>query len=250
MVNIKLGLLTTLVLGLFIILGALLALFVNKKEKVVDFFLGLAFGVIITLIITDLLPEIIENLGIKYIYLFLIGTSLGFLVLKLLDNLIPDHEEEKMTKKELNNNLAHIGIITSLALILHNIIEGMAIYSSVISNTSLGIALTIGVGCHNVPLGMVIAGTFYQSNQNISKSILSILLVSLSTFIGGIIMFFLNINTINSLILGSLLSLTLGMLLFIMLDELIPRLKVGKNKKVSLSGILLGVFILIIAAFI
>ena len=155
-----------------------------------------------------------------------------------------------MTKKELNNNLAHIGIITSLALILHNIIEGMAIYSSVISNTSLGIALTIGVGCHNVPLGMVIAGTFYQSNQNISKSILSILLVSLATFIGGIIMFFLNINTINPLVLGSLLSLTLGMLLFIMLDELIPRLKVGKNKIVSLSGILIGVFILIIAAFI
>ena len=70
MANIKIGLLTTLILGLFIILGALLALFVNKKEKVVDFFIGLAFGVIITLIITDLLPEIIENLGIKYIYLF------------------------------------------------------------------------------------------------------------------------------------------------------------------------------------
>ena len=63
--KVKLGLLTTLLLGIFILIGAILAFLVKKKEKVVDFSLGLALGVITMLIVTDLSPEIIENLGGK-----------------------------------------------------------------------------------------------------------------------------------------------------------------------------------------
>ena len=247
MKNIQLGLITTLLLGIFIIIGALIALIAKKKQKVVDFSIGLALGVICSLIITDLVPEIIENLHLRYIYVFLICTTLGYIILKFLDTFIPDHEEELMNKKELKNNLVHIGIVTSLAVVLHNIIEGMAVYSAILSDTSLGIAITLGVGFHNIPLGVVIAGAFYQSNQNMSKTILSILLVSLSTFVGGIVMFFLNLNTINSLILGILLSITLGMLLFIVISELIPRFLLTKDKKTSWIGISLGVIIMLIA---
>lgn len=247
MEKIKLGLLTTLLLGIFIIIGALIAFLVKKKQKVVDFSIGLAFGVIVSLIITDLLPEIIENLRLRYLYLFLLFTVIGFIVLKLLDNFIPNHEEDKMSNKELKNNLAHIGIVTSLALVLHNIIEGMAVYSSIITDASLGFAIALGIGFHNIPLGAVIAGAFYQSNQNISKTILSILLVSLSTFVGGIIMFFLNVSTISSVVLGILLSLTLGMLLFIVISELLPRLKQAKDKKILFTGAVLGIVLMLVA---
>ena len=75
--NVKLGLLVTLLLGIFILLGALIAFFIKKKEKVVDFSLGLAFGVITMLVITDLLPEIIEELGLGHIYIFILGAIAG-----------------------------------------------------------------------------------------------------------------------------------------------------------------------------
>ena len=246
----KLGLVTTLLLGAFILIGAFIAFLVNKKEKVVDFSLGLAFGVITMLIITDLLPETIEHLGLKYIYLFLIFAVIGYGVLKILDHFIPDHEEENRSKKEANANLVHIGIITSCALVLHNIIEGMAIYSTIITEANLGVMMTIGVGFHNIPLGMVIAGTFYQSNQNMSKTVLSLILVSLSTFVGGLILFFLDITMISPVILGILLSVTLGMLLFITFDGLLPRIRETKNKKTTTIGIAIGAMILLIAVFI
>lgn len=245
----KLGLITTLLLGLFIIIGALIAFRIKKKERVVEFSLGLAFGVIIMLMLTDLLPEVIEHLGLKYIYLFLLFGVIGYGLLKVLDHFIPDHEEEHMNKKEMKENLIHIGVITSLALILHNIIEGMAVYSTIISDASIGVAVTIGIGFHNIPLGMVIAGTFYQSNENLSKTILNILLVASSTFVGGLIMFFLNLSSISSIILGVLLSITLGMLTFISMDELFPRIKSTKNKKVTYTGIAIGVIIQLIAFF-
>ena len=56
------GLITTFVLGIFILIGAFIALIVGNKDKIVEFCIGLAFGVICTLSVTDLIPEIMENL--------------------------------------------------------------------------------------------------------------------------------------------------------------------------------------------
>lgn len=248
--NAKIGLLTTLLLGVFIIIGSLLAFLVKKKDKVVDFSIGLALGVIGMLLIADLLPEIIENLGIKHIFIFIICTVIGYGILKLLDHFIPDHKESSMTKKDYKENLIHIGVITSCALVLHNIIEGMAVYSTFLTDSKLGLAVTLGVGFHNIPLGMVIAATFYQSNDNIWKTLSIIGFVSLSTFLGGLIMFFLNLTTISSILLGVLLSLTLGMLLFIVTSELIPRVKASSDKKTSYVGITIGVVLLLLSQLI
>ena len=158
------------------------------------------------LLITDLLPEIIENLGIKHIFIFIICTVIGYGILKLLDHFIPDHEESSMTKKDYKENLIHIGVITSCA--------------------------------------------FYQSNDNIWKTLSIIGFVSLSTFLGGLIMFFLNLTTISSILLGVLLSLTLGMLLFIVTSELIPRVKASSDKKTSYVGITIGVVLLLLSQLI
>lgn len=244
------GLITTLLLGLFIVIGALIALLVNKKSKVIEFSIGLAFGVIVALIITDLLPEIFENLGFRYIYVFLIGTVLGFGILKVLDNFIPDHHEHKMSKEEINENLVHIGVMTSVALILHNVIEGMAVYSSCLSNAGLGIALTLGIGFHNIPLGMVIASSFYHSTKNLKRTIITVLIVSLSTFLGGAVMYLLKLTEISSMLLGILLSLTLGMLIFIVIDELLPKMSDIRNKKVTFLGVIVGICLLLISMFV
>lgn len=245
------GLVITLLLGIFVLIGALAAFLASKKGQITDFSLGLAFSVIIMLIILDLVPDIIEHLGLKYIWLFLIFTFLGYAILRVLDHFIPDHHEHhKMSKKESNNNLAHIGVISSVALIIHNIVEGMAVYSTVLSDVSTGLMLTIGIGFHNLPLGMVIATTFYQGNQKSMKIWLSIGGVALSTLLGGILSLFLNSRMVPEWVLGSLLSLTLGMLVFILLSELWPRLSQSKFKKERNLGIGLGVIIMLISLII
>ena len=238
----QLALLTTALLGVFILIGVLISYFFKKSEKIVLYSIGLAFGVIVMLIFTDLLPEIIECIPISRIYIPIISIILGFLMLRILDNFVPDHEN-----KEKKDNLIHIGVMSSIALGLHNIIEGMAIYSSMLSSTKLGLALTLGVGFHNIPLGIVIGGAFYQSNNDKYKSILNILLVSLSTFVGGLLMFMFNINELSPTIEGILLSITLGMLLFIVLDELLPKVKKNIKNKAILSGITTGIIILLIS---
>ena len=246
----SIGLLITFILGIFILLGAIIAIVVGKKKKIIEYSLGLALGVIVTLIITDLLPEVIENLEISKIYLGMIGALIGYVLLKVLDYFIPDHGDESHSKNETQNNLIHIGIITSVALIIHNIIEGMAVYTTAITaNTSLVIGMTLGVGFHNLPLGMVIASSIYQTNKSKSKTIISLIAVSISTFIGGLIVYLFHIDNIEGVVAGLLLSITLGMLLFIVIDELIPRILSIKDKKTAIIGILSGIIILLISCF-
>ena len=252
---INVGIITTLVLGLFILIGAFISLFFKKHEKIINFSVGLAFGVIVGLIVTDLIPELIESLGFRYIYILIIFGCLGFFILKWFDHLIPAHHEhyghhhETLSGKEKSENLEHIGFMTTVALILHNIIEGMAVYSSSLANPSLAISLALGVGFHNIPLGMVIASSFYHSSNNKKKTWFSIIAVSISTFLGGIIMVLFNLKNISDVFLGVLLSITLGMLIFIVVDELFPRIKDTKDKKSTIYGVLLGIVILFISMF-
>lgn len=261
----QIGLLTTILLGIFILIGAFIALLIRKQDKVIDFSIGLAFGVIVMLIITDLLPEVFESFGLSKIYIGIICGVLGFLLLMGLDYLVPDHHHthnhnhhhghcnHKMSKKESTENLVHIGVITTLALALHNIIEGMAVYTTSLSDPSLSIALAIGVGFHNIPLGMVIASSLYtgdNKDKSKSKTILLLALASISTFIGGLIMYMFKLTEISEILLGILLSFTLGMLIFIVGDELLPRIVNTKNKKMTYFGIILGIVILLISMLI
>ena len=251
MTNSLIGLLTTFLLGLFILIGAGIALLINKKTKVVDFSIGLAFGVILALVLTDLIPEIFENLGFRYIYIAVIFAFLGYFILKGLDYFIPDHHEHgSMSASESKENLSHIGFITTIALVLHNVIEGMAVYSTALSDSHLSLLLAIGVGFHNIPLGIVIASSFYQSSKNFNKTIISVFLVSISTLCGGLIMYLFNLTSISEIVLGILLSLTLGMLLFILINELWPRIRSTKDKKTIYIGISVGIVILLIGMLI
>jgi len=222
------GLIATLVLGLFIIFGAFMMHVFKNKDKFLLISLSMAFGVMLSLIVIELLPEVYEIF--REIYspflsiLMIIGLSLlGLFLLKILDRFIPDHDDDD------EDNLIHIGIVSSIAIIIHNIIEGMAVYNTMTTSLELGIFLSIGVGLHNIPLGMIISSTFYNSIENKRKSNIIIVLISLSTFIGGLIMALFNFT--NEIIIGVLLSLTMGMLIYINVIEILPKLLNSKKVK-------------------
>lgn len=242
------GLVLTLVLGLFIIIGAFLMHIFENKERFLVISLSMAFGVMASLIFLELLPESFEIFNEKYssiisIVMILIFSIIGFLILKILDKFIPDHEDDDEA------NLIHVGIVSSIAIILHNIIEGMAIYNTFNTSINLGILLSIGVGLHNIPLGMVLSSTFYKSLSNKKKSNVIIFLISTSTFVGGLIMCIFNNVFKNEFIIGLLLSITVGMLVYINIIEILPKLIKSKDKKMIITSIIVGILILFVSVF-
>lgn len=239
------GLLFTFIIGLFILLGSVIVFLLKNNNKFIHFCMSLSLGVIVMLIALELLPEVLELFGENYnsniTIMMTIGfTGLGILILKLIDLFIPHHHNHKEDNHE---NLYHVGIVSAIALILHNIIEGMAVYGSVESSFSLGLLVSIGVGLHNIPLGMLITSTIYKSGKNLKHTLFIVALISLSSFVGGIIMFFNNTLLLNATILGILLSITQGMLIYIMIFELLPHLLHEKNKFRVVLGVIIGVLL-------
>ncbi len=251
-----LSLLLTFLVGLFILLGSICGIYFESNKKFTDFSISMAFGVIISLIILEIIPESFEILNnqlgiIRAILAIIILSLIGIILLKLLDIFIPHHEHEFHThhkhkdEKYHNEHLFHIGIVSSIGVIIHNIIEGMSLYLVSSTNIVFGLLLCIGIGLHNIPMGLIISSTLYSSN-NSNKKILKIsLIVSLTTFIGGLIIFF--IGGVSQLIEGILLGLTLGMLIYISLFELFHQIYHMKDKKITIIGTVIGIILLIIS---
>lgn len=248
------GLLFTLILGIFILLGALIVFLTKNNDRFVQFSISLAFGVMVMLIALDLLPEayeVIDHGNIIYDVIYIgIGVIIGFLLLKLLDYFIPDHEDDHKTKDDSDRNLKHIGLVSSIALVIHNIVEGMAIYLLISSDFKSGLLACIGVGLHNIPLGMVIASTFYKSNQNKKNTMIIMMGISLSTFIGGLFIHFIPLVSALDILESVSLTLTIGMLLYILIMELLPKIVNSKYKRTTVSGVLLGITLLLVTLFI
>lgn len=245
------GLVLTLLLGLFIMIGALIVFVFKNNEKFIEFSIAMAFSVILMLVVFDIIPEsyeVVDTGNVVVNLLILIsGAGIGFFLLKVLDHFIPDHEDDPTTEEDNDRNLNHIGLVSSIALVIHNIVEGIAIYTLYSSDSHAGIMAGIGVGLHNIPLGMVIASTFYQYNKSKGKTSLIILGVALSTFIGGFIMSVFHIHEIIHLIEVVSLSMTLGMLMYISIMELLPKVRHSKYKGVTSSGLIIGFILLLIS---
>ena len=245
-------LLFTLLVGLFIVLGTIFVFFTNNNKKFVDFSISMTFGVMLMLGLFELLPESYELISeyIKspyHIIVIIIGIIIGVEILKILDNFIPDHGHDHVHDKDHKHNLFHIGIISSVALVLHNILEGITLYNTLSTSWKTGLMMCVGIGLHNIPIGMVIASTFYKKTKSKIKTLFVSIMISLSTFVGGLIAFLLKNVLTNGFIEGILLTITLGMIIYIVMFELLKQIKEMKDRRICYSGIILGIIILIIS---
>lgn len=241
------GILITFFLGIFILLGAAIAKAAKNEKLIEQLSISIAFGTMATLSLTELIPEAIENTGGNTL-LTIVLVFTGVIILKILDKFIPDHDNAHGFDHDCTpENVIHIGIISSIAVILHNIIEGMAVYSITSTSLTTAFMLSLGVGLHNIPMGMVIYSTLKHEKKNIKLFLLAT--VSLSTMAGGIIMNFMW-SAINDFVIGILISLTLGMIIYLIIFELLPHIMHSKNKKLSILGILIGIVVIAAGEFV
>lgn len=229
----------TLLSGISFLIGYLITKFIKDEKKLVTFSVGFSFTIILGLVFFDLLPECLELLKNKTLIILCI--IVGIAVLKLLDIFIPNHEHGTNKK----SHMEHIGLISALALFLHNIIEGTAIYTTSLSNLSLGFFTALGVSFHNIPLGIQISSLVKNKKEKV------FLLSSLvfSSIVGIILIKIFNI-ILNNTVTGVLISLTLGMLIYISIFELLCEVKEHIKKRELQIGIIFGIIIILIGHFI
>lgn len=247
-----LALLATLVVGLFMLVGAGIILYKKESKKIVTFSIGMAFSVMAVLLGKELINESLEHLGyeenvLMAVLLFIVFVFIGGYILKYLDKYIPHHHDDHCHDHHHDEkNLYHVGIMALIAIVLHNAIEGMALYGVFESSFNSGVWFSVGIILHNIPLGMAVAGAIYNSTNNIKKTLLLTGLMGASTVLGGLVMYPISELAIGELALGILLSLTTGMILYILIFELLPIVLENKKEKAMMYGLVLGFIVSLI----
>lgn len=237
------ALIVTLVLAFAFLIGILLGKF-GQEERIEKISVSLSFGALIGVVLLDMIPEIVESTdSAKAFLFFFFFIFLGFVLLLILDRFVPEHEG---SEKSAEGNMIHIGIMATSAIVIHNIVEGMSVYSVSSVVLKSGIILALGVALHNIPLGMLIYSTV--KNEEKKKKYLVIILSSFSTFIGGLIMASLS-RFITPVFVEALTSIALGMVLYILSMELLPSFRHFENKKKVLLWAIVGFLLVFVGSF-
>ena len=234
--------------GISTVIGALLIFFdKNKNNKIITMSLSFAAGVMICVSLTDLLPNSFKmilntNNIFPRVILTLIFMTTGIIISMLIDKYLPSEYQNKD-----NNGLYKIGIISMVAIILHNIPEGIATFITSSNNLKLGITLTIAIALHNIPEGISIAVPIYHSTNNKRKAILYSLVSGMSEVVGSIIAYLFLSPLINDHIMASLYAIIAGIMIHISVYELLPgACKEGTLKKV-LKFFIIGFIVMLIS---
>lgn len=221
--------------GISTVIGALVIFFDKRKNnKIVEVSLSFASGVMMCVSLTDLLPNsfrmILDNNNLfPKIILSLIFMTFGIIISMLIDKYLPDNNLNTD-----NKSLYKIGIISMVAIVLHNIPEGIATFITSNNNLKLGITLTIAIALHNIPEGISIAVPIYHSSNNKLKAFLYALLSGMSEVLGSILAYLFLAPLINDHVMAALYAIIAGIMIHISVYELIP----GAYKESTLKNVL------------
>lgn len=234
--------------GISTVIGAFIIFFdKNKNNKIVVVSLSFAAGVMICVSLTDLLPNsfnmiLSSNNTFPKLILTFIFMVIGIIISMLIDKYLPSEYENKD-----NKGLYKIGIISMVAIILHNIPEGIATFITSTNNLSLGITLTLAIALHNIPEGISIAVPIYHSTGNKLKAIMYALLSGMSEVVGSILAYLFLAPFINDHIMAALYAIIAGIMIHISVYELIPGAYKDSTLKKVIKYFIIGFIIMIVS---
>ena len=231
-------LMLTLGAGLATGIGSTIALFAHRTNKrLLSFSLGLSGGVMIYVSFVELFQQAREAIGAIYGPQTGMGiTTLAFfggvLLIGVIDRLVPSvenpheaHMIEELEKKPKNAKLMRMGLMTALAIGIHNFPEGIATFATAVENPTLGIAIAVAIAIHNIPEGIAVSIPVFYATGDRMKAFRYSLLSGLAEPVGALLAYFILMPFMSPVMMGCILAGVAGIMVFISIDELLPRIR-------------------------
>ena len=265
------ALLLTLIAGAATGIGGALVLF--KKKLSSNFLagaLGVSAGVMIFISLTELFPEAqaeIASIGsLKYgESLVLLAFFAGMGIITLIDFLIPEYENPHEASglsldartaavgvlEQTGNEkaLQRLGIMSALAIAVHNFPEGIASFIGALNDPQMGAGITFAIAIHNIPEGLAVAIPIYYATKSKGKALLYATLSGLSEVLGALLC--LAVTAIFGVeitgggpVFPLILAAVAGIMIYISLDELLPTAEKYGKHHIAIAGVVGGMAIM------
>ena len=210
----------------------------DRVREVISISLSFAMGVMRLISLKELVPEPISyflgNLNIA------IALSLIFLIPVMALTIV---KVSKINIKK-GSNLYKIGILNMLTLLLHNIPEGIIVFTSSVANQKLGFKIALSIAAHNLPEGICIATPIYYSTGNRKKAFFYTFISGIAEPLGAIITWWFLKPFISILFLNVILYFVGCLMLTIVFWEILPEVLSYDRRFYMLIGLFLSLFIL------
>uniref|UniRef100_A0A0G4GRP7 TauD/TfdA-like domain-containing protein n=1 Tax=Chromera velia CCMP2878 TaxID=1169474 RepID=A0A0G4GRP7_9ALVE len=137
-------------------------------------------------------------------------------------------DEARMVKgKEARQEMKRLSFATFIALTLHNMPEGVAVFVAALFDTQLGIVIAIAIALHNIPEGFAVAIPYLAGTGKRLQALGWAALSGVAELVGGCIGALVIFVTNRDLQLSSsgfavCFGLTAGVMLFVAFAELAP----------------------------
>ena len=220
-------------------------------EKLIKILTGFASGVMVAASFFSLLLPSIEqssSLGKLSFMPAAIGFCVGMLFLLLLDLITPHmHIDESVEGPRTNLKKTTMMV---LAVVLHNIPEGMAVgvlYAGLASTNitlSSALSLSIGIAIQNFPEGAIISIPLKANGESKLKAFINGTLSGIVEPIAGMITILL--SGIIVPLFPYLLAFAAGAMFYVVVEELIPSLSQGKHSNNATIFFMIGFVLMMI----
>ncbi len=241
----------TLIAGAATGIGALTALFAKKENtKLLAASLGFSAGVMIFVSMIEIFSQARGYLAIgadsKMGYLYAAAAFFaGVVIIGAIDWIVPSAEGDigNLTSNR-SEALSRMGMLTALAIAIHNFPEGMVTFTSALKNPSLGVAVCLAIAIHNIPEGIATAMPIFYSEGKRGKAFFISFLSGIAEPIGAVIGYLILRPFLNDMLFGILFAAIAGIMVFISIEELLPMARNYDKGKLTIIGFVCGMAVM------
>ena len=132
-----------------------------------------------------------------------------------------------------------------IALMIHNIPEGILTFLTSSVDIKLGVKLSIAIMMHNIPEGIAIAIPLFYSTKSKIKAIKNTLISGLSEPFGALLAYLFLYRFMSNTLIGVILLFVAGIMISISINDIFEEAKKYSGKNILL-GIFLGIILILL----
>eukprot|EP00210_Caulerpa_lentillifera_P007793 g7437.t1 len=162
----------------------------------------------------------------------------------------PEHESHKVQDPPIHDpihdvyHLKKVGLMSALAVGLHNFPEGLATFVGTLADPTAGVAIAVATALHNFPEGVVIAMPLYYASKSRVKAIFWASVCGIFEFIGGVFGWLI-LSNLGDLAYAIMFAIVAGMMVYISIRDLIPTaFRFDPEDKLVTISVLIGMAVM------
>lgn len=167
----------------------------------------------------------------------------GIALIGVIDRLVPadinPHEpgaDEARRRRAMKN----MGVMTAIAIAIHNFPEGFATFLAGLTDLSVAIPVAVAIAIHNIPEGIAVAVPIREATGSRAKALAWAWGSGLAEPLGALIGYLILAPVLGEVAMGVAFGMVGGIMVFISLDELLPTAIATGRHHTAIYGLIAG----------